>query len=74
MSNPQQSFPDPTLDAGPLTPPQRSRLGRKKSPPPFSLSLTKEEQAKTEHDAAGMPLGPLIKAKLFEGDVTTSDA
>ncbi|RYH12403.1 plasmid mobilization relaxosome protein MobC [Tropicimonas sp. IMCC6043] len=43
---------------------------RPKTPPPFSLRLSKEERAKLENAAAGMPLGPFIKAKLFDGDLT----
>lgn len=43
---------------------------RKKTLPPFSLRLTKDERTKLEAAAAGMPLGPFIKAKLFDGDLT----
>lgn len=46
------------------------RSGRKKTPPPFSLRLSKEERQKLELAASGMPLGPFIKAKLFEGDLS----
>ncbi|SMD07222.1 plasmid mobilization relaxosome protein MobC [Primorskyibacter flagellatus] len=47
-----------------------SKPGRKKTPPPFSLRLSKEERAKLETAAAGMPLGPFIKAKLLDGDLS----
>lgn len=70
MSHLQHSFPSSTLDAHPSNPPKRSRPGRKKTPPPFSLRLTKDERVKLEHAAAGMPLGPFIKAKLFDGDLS----
>ena len=43
---------------------------RKKTPPPFSLRLSKDERAKLETAAAGMPLGPFIKAKLFDSDLS----
>jgi hypothetical protein len=46
------------------------RKPRKKTPPPFSLRLKTEERAKLETAAAGMPLGPFIKAKLFDGDMS----
>ncbi|MEM8843312.1 MAG: hypothetical protein AAGD47_16235, partial [Pseudomonadota bacterium] len=65
MSNPQHYFPGSTPDAGPATMPKVSRPGKKKTPPPFSLRLTKGERSKLEHAAVGMPLGPYIKAKLF---------
>ncbi len=70
MSNLQQSFPSSTLDARPSKPPNRSQPGRKKTRPPFSLRLTKNERAKLEHAAAGLPLGPFIKAKLLDGDLS----
>jgi len=70
MSHPQQSFPTSTPDARPSNPPKRLRPGRKKTPPPFSLRLTKDERAKLEHAAAGMPLGPFIKNKLFDSDLS----
>lgn len=70
MSHLQQSFPSSTVDARPSTPSKKSRHGRKKTPPPFSLRLTKDERAKLEHAAAGMPLGPCIKDKLFDGDLS----
>jgi len=44
--------------------------GRKKTSPPFSLRLTKDERAKLENAAAGMPLGPFIKARLLDGDLS----
>jgi hypothetical protein len=47
-----------------------SKFARKKTPPPFSLRLSPEERQKLETAAAGMPLGPFIKAKLFNGDLT----
>lgn len=46
------------------------KLARNKTPPPFSLRLTTDERAKLETAAAGMSLGPFIKAKLFDGDLT----
>lgn len=52
------------------SPARTSKRGRKKTPPPFSLRLNKDEREKLEVAAAGMPLGPFIKAKLFDGDLT----
>ena len=46
-----------------------SKSKRKKTLPPFSLRLSKEEREKLENAAAGMPLGPFIKAKMFDGDL-----
>lgn len=46
-----------------------SKANRKKTPSPFSLRLTKDERDKPETAAAGMLLGPFIKAKLFDGDL-----
>ncbi|MFP7673720.1 plasmid mobilization relaxosome protein MobC [Marivita sp. S0852] len=46
------------------------KSAHKKTPPPFSLRLSKEERATLETAAAGMPLGPFIKAKLFDGDLS----
>jgi len=59
MSHLQQTFSDTSPS-----------LVHKKTPPPFSLRLSKEEREKLETAAAGMPLGPFIKAKLFEGDLS----
>ncbi len=59
MSHLQQTFSDTS-----------PKSGRKKPPPPFSLRLSTEERDKLETAAAGMPLGPFIKAKLFNGDLS----
>lgn len=47
-----------------------AKSGRKKALPPFSQRLSVEERAKLDAAAAGMPLGPFIKAKLFDGDLS----
>ncbi|MGB2201101.1 MAG: hypothetical protein ACPH5G_07160 [Pseudooceanicola atlanticus] len=58
-------------ESRPIAPAQAAiRKPRKKIPPPFSLRLTKNERAKLETAAAGMPLGPFIKSKLFDGDLS----
>tara|TARA_R110000851_G_scaffold265038_2_gene417577 strand:- start:1168 stop:1611 length:444 start_codon:yes stop_codon:yes gene_type:complete len=67
MSYLTQKFPEskPIASAKPS-----KRKVRHKTPPPFSLRLNKDERAKLETAAAGMPLGPFIKAKLFDDDLT----
>lgn len=40
---------------------------RSKRPAPFSLRLTAEERAKLMEEAAGIPLGSYIKAKIIAG-------
>ena len=70
MSHLRQSFPDSTLKPRPSARKKRSQSARKKTPPPFSLRLTEEEREKLDHAAAGTPLGPFIKAKLFDGDLS----
>lgn len=42
-----------------------------KTPPPFSLRLSDDERAKLEAAAADMPLGSYIKARLFDGDLSS---
>ncbi|MCG8441139.1 MAG: MobC family plasmid mobilization relaxosome protein [Caulobacterales bacterium] len=37
----------------------------RKRPSPFSLRLSSEERARLERDAAHMPLGAYVKARLF---------
>ncbi|SMO51926.1 mobilisation protein (MobC) [Thalassovita litoralis] len=67
MSHLWQKF----AESEPMAPAKPStRKPRKKTPPPFSLRLNKDERAKLEVAAAGMPLGPFIKAKLFDSDLT----
>lgn len=67
MSHLAQEF----TDTNPVSSPESAkRKPRKKTPPPFSLRLNNDERAKLEAAAAGMPLGPFIKAKLFDGDLT----
>ena len=70
MSHLQQSFPSSTPETRPSTTRQRSRSGRKKTPTPFSLRLSKYEREKLERAAVGMSLGSYIKAKLFDGDLS----
>lgn len=67
MSHLTQKFSEskPNAPAQPAT-----RKPRKQTPPPFSLRLNIEERAKLEAAAAGMPLGPFIKAKLFDSDLS----
>lgn len=67
MSHLAQEFTDNNAASSPKPP---NRKPRKKAPPPFSLRLTKDERAKLEAAASGMPLGPFIKAKLFDGNLT----
>lgn len=67
MSHLSQEFSETRSITSPA--PQK-RKPRKKTPPPFSLRLSKDERAKLEEAAAGMPLGPFIKAKLFDGDLS----
>lgn len=43
--------------------------GSKKPSAPFSLRLSHDERAILESAAAGMPLGPFIKSKLFEHEL-----
>lgn len=52
------------------TAPHSQKRKRKKSPPPFSLRLSTQERTDLEAAAAGMPLGPFIKAKALGGDLT----
>lgn len=70
MSQLQRTFTETTPVPASPNPARPSKRGRKKTPPPFSLRLSKEERAKLETAASGMPLGPFIKAKLFDGDLT----
>lgn len=67
MSHLTQQFSEAELVA---TPTRSKRKVRSKTPPPFSLRLTKDERAKLETAAGGMPLGPFIKAKLFDCDLS----
>ncbi len=70
MSHLQHSFSDGAADQNAKMASSAVRRKRKKSPPPFSLRLSKDERAKLEAAAGGMALGPFIKAKLFDGDLT----
>ena len=67
MSHLTQKFLESKSVASPAPP---KRNPRKKTPPPFSLRLSKDERAKLEEAAAGMPLGPFIKAKLLDGNLS----
>ncbi|RMA41570.1 plasmid mobilization relaxosome protein MobC [Rhodophyticola porphyridii] len=67
MSHLSQKF----SESKPIAPARlATRKPRKKTPPPFSLRLTEDERVKLDTAAAGMPLGPFIKAKLFDGDLS----
>lgn len=68
MSHLSQKFSESKPIAS--TKPSKRTPRRKKAPPPFSLRLTKDERTKLEAAASGMPLGPFIKAKLFDGDLS----
>ncbi|MFS4438015.1 plasmid mobilization relaxosome protein MobC [Paracoccaceae bacterium GXU_MW_L88] len=67
MSHLTQEFSESKPEASAA--PSKRRV-RSKTPPPFSLRLNEDERAKLETAAAGMPLGPFIKAKLFDCDLS----
>lgn len=67
MSHLTQQFTDASPESSLAS---SKRKPRKKTPPPFSLRLTEYERAHLETAASGMPLGPFIKAKLFDSDLT----
>lgn len=69
MTQLQRTFSDSTPATSGKSSSATPGRKRPKTPTPFSLRLSEEERAMLETAASGMPLGPFIKAKLFDGDL-----